>query len=179
MDTMDVSSIFLRPRSESASVVRRKPPARQPAKKDDAGRETSAGPAHLSDHSETTDVTAWRSHAHAPDGSAHGEVAAGEHDASAPVQCQVGSASVNTDMNTCCASKAHAKASSTALRSCAAPVMPMYVSIVSSIDGAFASLAPWLVRSGAVALSAIGMVAWLCAFVCSASSFSCLLAAAT
>ena len=159
IDTMDVSSIFLRPRSESARVVRRKPPARQPAKNEDAGRETSAGPAHLSDHSETTDVTVGRSHAHAPAGRAHGEAAAAEHDASEPVQCHCGSASVNTEMNTCCASKAHAKASRTALRSCVAPVVPMYVSIVSSIDGAFPSLALWLVRSGAVAVSAIGTVA--------------------
>lgn len=42
MDTREVRSIFRCPRSESASVVRRNPPARPPAKKDDdAGIDTS------------------------------------------------------------------------------------------------------------------------------------------
>jgi hypothetical protein len=77
MDARDTSSIFLRPRRESASVVRRNPPARQPAKNDHAGRETSAGPAQLRDHSEITEATAGWSHAHDPGGRSHGEAAAG------------------------------------------------------------------------------------------------------
>jgi hypothetical protein len=162
MDTRDTRSIFLRPRTESASVVSTKPPTRQPAKNDDAGSETSAGPAHWSAHSDTTDVLAGRSHAHVSSGNAHGEAAAGVQDElpATPTQCHCGSASVNTEMNTCCASKAQAKATKTALSSCMAPVSPMYFSIMSSIEaeGTFAGLALWLVRSGAVAVSAIDTV---------------------
>jgi hypothetical protein len=43
---------------QSASVTSRNPPARQPVKKDDAGSETSAGPAQWIAHSETTEATA-------------------------------------------------------------------------------------------------------------------------
>jgi hypothetical protein len=120
METSDTSSIFLRPRNVSASVASTNPPVRHPAKKDDAGRETSAGPAHLSAHSDTIDVSAGRSHAHAADGNAHGVAASGEQ-AEPSVQCQRGSASVNA----CCASKAHAKARKMALNSCILPVLPM------------------------------------------------------
>jgi hypothetical protein len=131
MDASDTTSVFFRRRTESASVVNRKPPARQPAKNDDAGRETSAGPAQLSAHSETTDVLDGRSHAQDPGGSAHGDlvfVPGGGHDEET-TQCHSGSASVNAEMNTCCASKAQATATKTALSSYTAPVVQMHSSI--------------------------------------------------
>uniref|UniRef100_A0A0E0C1C2 Uncharacterized protein n=1 Tax=Oryza meridionalis TaxID=40149 RepID=A0A0E0C1C2_9ORYZ len=76
-----------------------KPPARLPAKNDDAGRETSAGPPkppQLSAQSDTTDVSAGRSHFHVPGGSAHGEAeAAGDeqHEPESPAAAAAATAS--------------------------------------------------------------------------------------
>ena len=71
----------MRPRSESASIASKNPPARQPAKKDDAGSEMSAEPAQWKAHLETIEATAGRPHAHEPGARSEGEAATGEHEA--------------------------------------------------------------------------------------------------
>lgn len=56
MSKQERTSDFFFPSNESASVARRKPPARQPTKKDDVGRPVINEPAHWRDHSDTVEV---------------------------------------------------------------------------------------------------------------------------
>lgn len=59
---LDKTSIFFRPKDESANVASAKPPTRQPRKNADAGRPVTRDPAHCKDHSDMTDVLAGKSH---------------------------------------------------------------------------------------------------------------------
>lgn len=58
MTRLDRTRDFFRPRAESASVAKAKPPTRQPRKKAEAGRPFVMEPAHWRDHSEIMDVWA-------------------------------------------------------------------------------------------------------------------------
>lgn len=58
MDMMRVekTSMFLRPRRESARVARRMPPVKQPRKKEEEGRARRAGDEHWRDQEEIVEV---------------------------------------------------------------------------------------------------------------------------
>lgn len=81
---------FFRPRCESAKVERRKPPERQPRKKEEEGRPLMMEGEHSSDHSEMMD-------------------AAGLETGLGPLQLTFDSASVKIAMKFCWASKNHAR----------------------------------------------------------------------
>ncbi|TYH34917.1 hypothetical protein ES332_D13G158300v1 [Gossypium tomentosum] len=95
-------SMFLRPRVESASVASASPPARQPMKKAEAGRPVMKEGAHSRPHSAIIDVWEGQSQDHEFLGSSQMLDKALQTDSSPPwVQCQDGSASVNTLMKVC------------------------------------------------------------------------------
>lgn len=52
----DKASRFFRPREESAKVDKRKPPVRQPKKKEEVGRPVIIEPEHSRPHSDMMDV---------------------------------------------------------------------------------------------------------------------------
>lgn len=58
---LDNTSMFFRPKEESANVASANPPKRQPKRKEEAGRPVMMEPAHWSDHSEMMDVVLGRS----------------------------------------------------------------------------------------------------------------------
>lgn len=108
MSRHDRSSMFFRPsEEESASVARMSPPARQPKKKDEAGKPLMTELAHSKDHSDTMEVSMGISQLHEFLGSWH--LSAAELHEEEMVQCHVGSASVTTLIKVCWASKAQAK----------------------------------------------------------------------
>lgn len=133
----DKTSMFLRPRLESASVARTSPPAKHPMKKDEAGSPVMNELAHSSPHSDMIDVCEGRSQDHEFFGS--WQMLEAELQLTEPglVQCQDGSASVNTLMNVCCASKTQANETRIACKNWVHPKSPMHRSIVSSSDRSF------------------------------------------
>lgn len=95
----DNKSMFLRPRDESASVDRAKPPIRQPRKKELAGKPLTIEPAHCRPHSDMTDTCESKSQ----DQVWLGKVQKLEDELhrSESTQCHVGCESVKTVMNVC------------------------------------------------------------------------------
>lgn len=116
----------------SASVARTSPPTKQPTKNDEAGRPVRIELEHSSPHSEMMDELLWSSQAH--ESSARLQTLDNELQDSVVscVQCHVGSESVKTVMNVCCASKTHARDIRMAWRSWAHPKVPMQCSMESS-----------------------------------------------
>lgn len=104
----DRTNKFFRPRDESAKVASKNPPARQPRKKDDAGRPVMMEPAHSRDHSEMMDVVPGEFQDQAFLGSWHMSSPAVELQGKLLLQVHLGCASVKTAMKVCCASKNHA-----------------------------------------------------------------------
>lgn len=128
------TSMFLRPRRESARVARRRPPVRQPRKKEEEGRARRAGEEHWRDQDEIVEVWVGRDQDQEEGGRLQGEEEEGEQEGE--VQCQGGMESVKMLMKVCWASKIQAREARQAGRSwAAAEVEPIWASMASSMEG--------------------------------------------
>lgn len=130
------TSMFLRPRRESASVARRMPPTKHPRKNEDEGSARRAGDEHWRDQEEIVEVWMGRDQDQEEGGRLQGEDDdddVDEHEGEA--QCHGGMASVKTLMKVCCASKIQTRAAREAGRSWAvAGAEPMWASMASSME---------------------------------------------
>lgn len=144
----DRSSMFFWPREdESASAGRTNPPARQPKKKDEAGKPLMTELAHSNDQSDTMDVSVGISQAHEFLGSWHKSASdLQEEEEEELVQCHVGSASAKTVMKVCWASKTRVMDTRQTCRNWAHPKSPIERSIMSSKEeaGAVVGVSDWV-----------------------------------